>query len=259
MDVILRYFNEKKNQADVRNFDSKFLGHPNAKNILASLNQSIEKLCPNKLIQLAMDGPATNWALFDLLCTQRELEENLTLMNVGRCGLHVIHGAFKTGVQAIKWNICKLLRTCYTLFHDSPARRADFVTVASCDIFPFAFCSTRWVEDKKVAERELLIWDNIKKIVKFWERLAKSKCPQCKSYETVLDATKDELITVKLQFFSFVASLLDPVLVQYQTNWPMIPYYYQDFLLLVKSLMRLIIKSEMVETIKTGKQLQDFF
>ena len=83
MDVSLRYFNEKKNQADVRYFDSKFLGHPNAKNLLASLTQSIEKLCPNKLIQLAMDGPATNWALFDLLCTQRELEENPTLMNIG--------------------------------------------------------------------------------------------------------------------------------------------------------------------------------
>ena len=122
MDVILQYFNEKKNEADVQYFDSKFLGHPNAKNLLASLNQSIEKLCPNKLIQLAMDGPATNWALFDLLCTQRELEGNPTLMNVGSCGLHVIHGALKTGVQAIKWNICKLLRACYTLFHDSPAR-----------------------------------------------------------------------------------------------------------------------------------------
>ena len=180
------------------------------------------------------------------------------LMNIGRCGLHVIHGAFKTGVQAIKWNICKLVRACYTLFHDSPARRAGFVTVASCDIFPFAFCSTCWVEDKKVAEHASLIWDNIKKIVKFWERLAKSKRPQCKSYETVLDATKDELITVKLQFFSFVASLLEPMFVKYQTNWPMIPYYYQDFLLLVKSLTRLIIKSEVVETIKTGKQLQNF-
>ena len=48
------------------------------------------------------------------------------------------------------------------------------------------------------------------------------------------------------------------MLVKYQTNWPMIPYYYQDFLLLVKSLMRLIIKSEVVETKKRGKQFQNF-
>ena len=53
MDVILRFWNEKKNQAEVRYFDSKFIGHPNAKNILDSLSKSIEKLNPNKVTVLS--------------------------------------------------------------------------------------------------------------------------------------------------------------------------------------------------------------
>lgn len=95
-------------------------------------------------------------------------------------------------------------------------------------------------------------------MVKFWESLAKSIRPQSKSYATVLDATKDELTKAKLQFFSYVASLLQPMLVKYQTNWPMVPYYFQDFFSLSKCLMRLIVKPDVLVTITTGRQLQNF-
>ena len=102
-------------------------------------------------------------------------------------------------------------------------------------MFPFAFCFTRLIEDRKVANCLLLIWDKIKAIMKFWQSLAKSKCLQCQSYLTAVEGTA----VAKLHFFNYLAGLLQSMLLKYQTNWPLIPFFCQDFFSLVKDVMRL--------------------
>ena len=37
--------------------------------------------------------------------------------------------------------------------HDSPARREDYFNLTGSDEYHLQFCGTRWVQDKKVAER----------------------------------------------------------------------------------------------------------
>ena len=143
------------------------------------------------------------------------------------------------------------------LFHDSPARRTDYVTVTESENFPYAFCSTRWVEDQKVAEKLCLIWENIKKMTKYWESLPKSKQPKCKSYETVLEGTKDKLTLTNLNFFGYIASLLQKILLTYQTDAPMIPFLFED-LFSTKSLMGLKIKQDVLNRIINARQLQKF-
>ena len=137
----------------------------------------------------------------------------------------------------------------------SPARRADYVTVTECENFPYAFCSTRWVENQKVAERLCLIWENSKKMTKYWESLPKSKQPKCKSYEIVLEGTKDELTLNRLNFFGYIASLLQKILLTYQTDAPMIPFLFEDLFSTAKSLMGLIIKQDVLNHIINGRQL----
>ena len=48
----------------------------------------------------------------------------------------------------------------------------------------------------------------------------------------------------KLKFFSFVAGVLHPILVKYQSDKPMVPYMYQDLLKLLRKLMQLIVKPD---------------
>lgn len=50
-----------------RYFDSQFLLRPNADNLLESLTTAIKDLSQEKLIQLSMDGPSTNWSVLDKL------------------------------------------------------------------------------------------------------------------------------------------------------------------------------------------------
>ena len=190
----IRFWNSNLNRVESRYFDSQFLGHPTATKLLESISTSLATINRINLTHLSMDGPSVNWLLLDLLKKQREQQELPKLLNIGSYNLHVIHGAFKIGFQSVEWNIGKLMKASSNLFDDSPARRADYVTVTDCENFPICFCATRWVEDQKVTE-------NIKKMVKYWEALPKSKRPEFKTYNAVVERTKDELTLATLEFF----------------------------------------------------------
>ena len=94
--------------------------------------------------------------------------------------------------------------------------------------FHFSFGATRWVEDKPVVDRLLEIWPNMVKITYFWLSLPKSKQPSTKSFENFKTAVNDPLTPVKLNFFSYFASIFQPFLMKYQTDKPMIPYLHSD-------------------------------
>ena len=48
------------------------------------------------------------------------------LINIGSCGLHVIHGSFKTGAEKTDWNLKKIMKAAHTILHNTPARREDY-------------------------------------------------------------------------------------------------------------------------------------
>ena len=168
----------------MRYLNSKFLGHAAALDIIHEFNEGIKELNKGQLLQISMDGPGVNWPFFREIQKHREQEELPQLINIGSCGLHIIHGAFQTGATTTCWNIKGTLKAIYKLLHDSPARRADYISVTGSTLFPFSFCGTRWVEDKKVADRTVEIWVNTCKIIDAWQKLAPSKRPKCKSYTT---------------------------------------------------------------------------
>ena len=117
--------------------------------------------------------------------------------------------------------------------------------------------SYRWVEKKQFADRLLPIWPNIKKIVKFWERLPKSKKPASKSCLNVVDAVNDHFITVKHALFCYLSSLVEPFLEKYQNDTPMLPFMYENLKMLLKSLLKLVVKQDKLEACKIGYQLKD--
>ena len=90
-----------------------------------------------------MDRPSANWKFFNSVTKKREEDELPALINIGSCGLHVIHGAFKTGVEATNWNIKKAFRGAFNILGDSPARREDYESVTGCSEYPLKFCATR--------------------------------------------------------------------------------------------------------------------
>ena len=139
MDIQIRFWNESENVVSTRYLDSRFIKRPNAENLVTELNDSLSEFCLKNMIQLSMDGPNTNWKVLELLNDQRAESEIPQLLDIGSCGLHVIHGAFRTGVEATPWNMKKILKAMWQIFHDSPARRDIYIRETKSDVFSLRF------------------------------------------------------------------------------------------------------------------------
>ena len=133
----------------------------------------------------------------------------------------------------------------HRIFNESPARRDVYSKKGSSSKFPIEFCETQWLKDKEVAERALEVWASVVATVRYWESLCKSKKPKNNnSFDTLVIHYQDLLMIAKLDFFAFMASILKPFLVLFQTNNPMLPFMYYELSKVSKRLIALMYKKE---------------
>ena len=234
-------------QAEVKYWDSSFMGHCTSHDLKNLFNERISDLDLKKILQVSMDGPIVNLKFHRDVQSSCEELELPKLIDIGSCSLHTIHGAFKTWVESTDWEIKKTFKSCFTLLHNSPSRRNGCTSVTGSIVFRLSFCATRCVMDKKLVEILISIWPSIVKMVNHWESLPKSKRPSCKSYEFVVNAVKNEHSLARLQFFNYLASMVKPCLKLYQTDALMLPHKNGDLLESIKSILRMFIKSETIE------------
>ena len=119
------YFDKKEKVVCRSYYDSQFLGHATAQDQLSSFKNIFKNVdYATHLIQVSMDRPNVNCAFLDLL--QENIKtanpEAPTLLQLGSCGLHVIHEAYKTGQESTDWKFAKILSAFYSIFKKSPAR-----------------------------------------------------------------------------------------------------------------------------------------
>ena len=174
------------------------------------------------------------------------------LLNVGSCGLHVVHRAFCTSCQSTDWKIDDFLRALWYLFHDSPARREDFTAVTESTVFPLKFCATRWVEDEKAAQRAIKILLNIEWYIAHVLKETKSKYPTSASFTTVQTATEDPMLVAKLQVFVYIAKVLKPSLLKYQTDAPVMMFLGEDLQDTCQKLMQKFVKKSILDSADTA-------
>ena len=98
---------------------------------------------------------------------------------------------------------------------------------------------------------------NRDKDLKFSEKLPKSKQPSCKSFLSVQFAVNDKYVVVKLQFFSFVASLFKTFLTAYQTDCPVLPFMYGDLIDMARNLLQLFMTLDVLNLCTSGTTLRE--
>ena len=69
--------------------------------------------------------------------------------------------------------------------------------------------------------------------------IIKIKTTQMQKFQVVCDAVDNQLTSTKLSIFSFVAKILEPYLVVYQTDNHMVPFFYQDSSVLIRKIMEI--------------------
>ena len=203
----------------------------------------IKDLDMGKFLNLGMDGPSTNWNVLDLINDHQVANGFQKTLDIGSCSLHILHGAFQTGIMKPGWEIGKILKALYKIFNESPARRDVYLHEGTSEVFPMKFCSTRWIEDQPVADRALEVWSSVVSTVKHWQSLSKSKRPKNnKSYDTLVEHHQDLFIPAKFHFFSFTAGILKPYLVIFQSDSPLLPFMFDKISIILYRLVRLVYK-----------------
>ena len=106
------------------------------------------------------------------------------------------------------------------------------------------FCTTRWVENVKPAQRALDICENIQKYVKNW------KLPNNFTVNSVKDVVDDNLMPVRISFFQYVASIIEPFLKFFQSDKPLSSFLYQELEKIIYSLLEKFFKPEVLSVSK---------
>ena len=136
MDVHIRFWDETQRNVATRYFASAFLGHARAPDLLEKFKGVFNEKSLSKLIQVSMDGPSVNWKFIDELSNDDAFgSDESELLEIGSCGLHVVHGAFQTGLNAVNWNVNSTLRAFYRILKDSPARRQIILQLLATPCF----------------------------------------------------------------------------------------------------------------------------
>lgn len=139
------------------------VGHGTADNLMDHFTKSVLEsgLQAKNIIQVSMDGPSVNWKFYGELKKKVNTDYGITLINIGYCGLYVVHNSFKRGMDATGWQVSSFLSSLYYLFKDATARREDFVTISGSTLMPLKFVSHRYLENVPVCQRALVLWDNV--------------------------------------------------------------------------------------------------
>ena len=93
------------------------------------------------------------------------------------------------------------------------------------------------MEDKKVAERALQIWPDVMVYIKETIKKPKGEVPVSYSFTTIRSAVQDSLITAKLEFFVYTASIMEPFLLMFQADAPLLPFIVSELKTLLETLM----------------------
>lgn len=255
MDVHLRFWNGP--QVETRYATSVFLGHADAATVLSALKESVYSLGIKleNLMQLGMDGPNVNWKVFEDLAAEIRLEKETDLLNVGSCGLHVLHGAYKNAMESTEWGIEEILKAAYYLFNNTSARRDDFQGLTGSSQFALKFAPHRWVENVPVLERMLEI---LPQLCQYLKAVKDKKLPNpgTHSFGVLMSECLNPLLIVKLKFALNFAKIVHPFLLKYQTDKPALPFVAADLLGIIKELLAKFIKSDCLKNVEQTASLR---
>ena len=176
MDVQVRYWDISTSLASSCYFDSQFFLRPNAQNLLDCLVQTINSLPVENLIQLSMDGPIANWAVLNNLKENQKRVQLSPVEDIGSFSLHIGSCAFQSRI--INWDLDKILKVMWQLFHHLPARKDTYICLNLCGIFPRRFCPTWWTENEELVSRAIEMWDNVRRVMEEFESLGWSRRPK---------------------------------------------------------------------------------
>lgn len=113
MDVHVKCWNSC-HKVETKYLTSMFMGHATVENIEEKLLKALEPLPLQKIVHVSMNGPNVTLKLFRSLQADLLGNHQVQCVNLGTCGLHRVHNAYKAGAVASKWGLDVLLSSVCT-------------------------------------------------------------------------------------------------------------------------------------------------
>ena len=222
-----------------RYIHSEFLGKARSVDIIECFDAIDDNGRLNKMLQVSMDGPTVN------LSAHKKLEEKCQttyehgLLYMGTCGLHQVHNAVKVAMDPKdkdeNFNMHLILMALYKLFHECPARRAEYTMVTNSDIFPQSFATHRWADNVRAAERAVDMLTPLKAFCNAHDGVPGSSRDkrvtkiQNASYPVVRDfVIGDKLAKVKLLYLTSLLKKSEDFLTLFQSDRPLAPFLIHE-------------------------------
>ena len=118
-------------------------GHTAHQKLWGPRQESLKDFDMANMVQLSMDGRNVILKLLKVMKKQRKELSFPGFSNFGSCKLHTVNGAFKSGAEASGCKLENILKSCFEIFTNSPARRDDYINIIGSTKFPLQFCATR--------------------------------------------------------------------------------------------------------------------
>ena len=246
------HFDEKSGTVQRNFIGAAFFGHGDAESCLNSLLDVHDGL---DLVQVGMDGPNVNWRLLNMLREKRAHEnpQSPKLLELGSCGIHV---SYNTAQSVTNWNLGKILKSFYSIFKKSPARRSDYLKVNdlhsaleakdSSYLFPSKFYGHRWLENGKAITRIIEIAPYLKRYMDF---LVKEKKVPKKDdrFVRIKLFLADPVSPAILQFALSIMKELESFLELFQAERPFSFFLYEKLKAIVLALVNRFVRPEEIE------------
>nr|XP_042905445.1 uncharacterized protein LOC122270779 [Parasteatoda tepidariorum] len=248
MDINVRFWCNEQELVCTRYLTSAFLSRTTADEIRRNFKEALSILNISKMVQISMDGPNVNHKFFkDLKAEIRDESQDghPIILNMGSCGLHVLHGAFKTGIRMTNWSLIQFLRSLYNLFKGVPARRALFVQYTGSNVFPIKFCPVRWLQNGDVAQRAIDMIPHLRKFIS-GVKLNKDNL-RTESFINVCAIIEDPLLEAKLQFFKSLIAEVEPFLEEFQKDAPLVPFLYSSLHSICLNIISKFVKDNIIK------------
>ena len=118
----------------------------------------------------------------------------------------------------------------------------------TCNNSKCFYLLSRWVENKKFADRLIAVLEDVRKNVQFWDKLTKSEQPNSRSYSNLKNSLDDSLIHAKLKFFRYIVYIIEPFLKKIQTDKPMVSFLFFELKAVVSELLEIAVKSSVIKS-----------
>jgi hypothetical protein len=167
LDMHIRFWSEKEGRVITAYYYSKMLGHATAEIMSREILNRLETdgIPIKKLLMLSCDGPSVNKLLHKML-NARVQQEKSSLVSFGSCAIHVMHHAFRKGINALGWSLDEFAVDIFYWFKHSPVRKEEFAKLQQQlkteEHHFMRYVEVRWLTFTPVLQRLLEQWEPMK-------------------------------------------------------------------------------------------------